>query len=362
EWVQAIVDSEIEKFYSRETAPDEDENKKYISPGFINLLQIIKEQLEPISFDKTIFKLVTTKIIILAENFRGQINGAMENDLKKSYQLKSKPGYEEYAIMFGNSGLKLAQYANSLPECQNIEVKALGNIFIDVLKKSNQCLTIFVLKTCQPITDQIFTDSWYFEELHNHNENYSADGHNSYTTNTNPDGHNSYTTNTNPNNYANGNSHNNTPARTTLSKRFAVTIEDFLSDYFISMSEYSFVTFLYELASEIVGVYVRQLSRRRAKIRTNCRNCLLRDFRLLKMVFKKYGDDEIANNLNLIHRIGPIVEASSLDLFLTELRIFRADFPDLKKDFAKNLVKKRIDLEEGEKRVWIDGIKKVFED
>ncbi|KAG0442690.1 hypothetical protein DMUE_0086 [Dictyocoela muelleri] len=340
EWIESITNSEIEKFLIREMKPDEDENKKYISSGFINLLQIIKEQLEPINFDKNIFKLVTTKIIILAENFRNQINRAMEKDLKPSYQLKSKPGYEEYTIMVGNSGLKLAQYANSLPECQNIEVKALGNIFVDILKKSNQCLKIFILKTCQPITDQIFTDHWYFNDF-NRNNNNRYENNNQIN-----------------NNQINNNQINNNTS--SLIKRFAVTIDDFLNDYYISMSEYSFLTFLFELSAEISSLYIYQISRKRAKIKITCRSCLERDFKMLSNIFKKYGDNEILKNLNLIRRIGPLVESKSLDLFLNDLKIFRIEFPDLKKDFVKNLIKKRVDLDDDEKRNWIDGVKKVF--
>ncbi|KAM0688175.1 SNARE-binding exocyst subunit S6 [Conglomerata obtusa] len=311
-WIQTLTNNELELFYERDVSPVLDEEDKYISNNFINFLQLIKQQLEPISFNKKIFKMIAKEINKFAKIFSKEMIKAMEKDFLPCCKQKGNPGYEEYVIMMGNSGLKVTQYISSLPQSQSEEVKELGNTFISITKKSNFFLASFVLYTCKPITDKIFTDEWYNEEL---------------------------------------------------IRTITVTIDDFLVDYRLTMSDFSFITFIYELTSELTKVYLKQLIRKRAKIYEDCGYKLEKDYDKIYETFCKYGEqEEVKSNLEAFKKLIPLLERCSMDIFIIELKSLLVVYPDIKREYIKSIIYKKNELSESEKRKYLNRIKECFND
>ncbi|KAG5858657.1 exocyst complex subunit SEC6 [Encephalitozoon hellem] len=312
EWIMNINRIEVEKFYARNEELSRDEEDKLISPGFVSLLQIIRMQLEPIAFNKRIFAHITRTITKYCEVFKENLVEAMSKDFKPSCEMNSKAGYEDFCIMFGNSGLKIAQYITSLPSYHNDEVKELGDIFIDILKASNTFLSEFIIYACQPAIDKIFTEEW-----------------------------------------CGGN----------VTKVVILTLQDFLSDYQNTMSEYSFITFIHELSTSIVLAYMKQLGRKRATVASECSKILKSDHTKLCELLSSYGDKEdVKTCLSPILKIIPLMETRNDDLFIVEVKSLKLIYPDMRKSFIKTIIKKRQDLTEDQKKAFTDRLKECFAD
>lgn len=312
EWITNITRIEVDRFYARNEELPRDEEDKLISPGFISLLQIIRMQLEPIAFNRRIFARVTKTVVKHCEIFKESLVEAMDKDFRSSCEMTSGAGYEDFCIMFGNSGLKIAQYITSLPQCQDEEVRELGNVFIDILKASNTFLSDFIIYSCQPAIDKIFTAEWYDNKV---------------------------------------------------TKVIIITLQDFLNDYRNTMSEYSFVTFIHELSNSITLAYMKQLGRKRAMITEECGRGLKSDYTRLYEVMSGYGDGEdVKTCLSPILKIIPLVGCKNDDLFIVELKTLKMVYPDIKRSFVKAIIKKRQDLAEDEKRRFIGRLKECFED
>lgn len=310
EWISNITKIEVSKFNLRNEELSRDEEDKLISPGFVSLLQIINMQLEPISFNKQIFAHIAKTIIKNCNIFKDELINAMEKDFKLAVQLKSKAGYEDFCIMFGNSGLKLTQYITSLPQCQSPEIRELGNTFMSILKASNFYLSNFIMETCLPVTKDLFTDKWYDEEI---------------------------------------------------VKILILTIKDFLKDYKITMSEYSFMTFIHELANSLSATFLKQLGSKKSKIYDQCSSRLKSDYAKIKRTLDEFGEkNDIIVALSPLLKIIPLIDCKSVDLFIEEVKSLKYSFPDLKRKFVKSIILKRRDLTEDEQKIFVNSLKECF--
>ncbi|WUR02345.1 exocyst complex component (SEC6) [Vairimorpha necatrix] len=310
EWISNITKLEINKFYLRNEEISRDEEDKLISPGFVSLLQIINMQLEPISFNKRIFARITKTIIKNCNIFKDELINAMEKDFRPSVELKSKAGYKDFCIMFGNSGLKLTQYITTLPQCQSPEIRELGNTFMNILKASNLYLSRFILETCQPVTKDIFLTKWYEEEI---------------------------------------------------VKILILTIKDFLKDYELTMSEYSFMTFIHELTNSISLIYMKQLGNKKAKIYDQCSSRLKSDYIKIKRTLDEFGEkDDVMSGLSPLLKIIPLIDCKSVELFVEEVKSLQFVFPDINRKFIKTIITKRRDLTEEEKKIFVNHLKECF--
>lgn len=292
----------IDTFLSRDTAPATDEDSKFISFDFINMLELIRNQLEPVKFNNTLYKKVHTHIVGEARFLKVDLVKAMESEFNDAVKLQGRPGYEEYTIMVGNSCLKIAQYAE--------EDNSLRDIFIDLLKESNALLANFILSTSSVVVHSIFTKDWY-----------------------------------------EGNTY-----------RLVATIDDFLGDYRVRMTEYTFYTFVLCVIRSLTGCYVRQLMRKRTFIDEDCAYRLRKDHDDLLVVFSKFiEDEEVRKRMEPLRFLAPLLESPSADLFLVEAKALKIRFPDLTKDFIKAVVKKRKDMDDREKEAIRARLGEVFE-
>lgn len=309
-WIENITAIELEKFHSRDVELSRDEENKLISSGFISLLQIVKAQLEPISFNKQVFLHITGTVKIHCEAFKNAILLEVEKDFRLACQCKSKPGFEDYCIMFGNSGLKLTQYITSLPQCQSPEVRELGNIFIDILKSCNYYLAEFVMFTCNPAIKKIFTDEWY-----------NADS----------------------------------------TRVLIVTIEDFLQDYSKMMSSFSFTTFIMEVCRAVCASLIKRCKSREIQLNDRTGGVLKNDYESLKGLFTEYAKEEDVNEaLEPMLKLVPLFESSNEELIVLELKSQKLSNPQISSGIIKNIFSRRDNLDETMKMRLLDAIKEVF--
>ena len=309
QWIENITTAEIDKMRSRDMEITRDENDKLISSGFINLLQIIKMQLEPISFNRRVFLQITNTVRENCEEFRKKIVEEVKRDCELSCQGKSSPGFEDYCILFGNSGLKLAQYITALPQCQSMEIRDLGNVFMGILQECNASLSEFVIHTCQPVLNKIFKDEWYSKR----------------------------------------------PTNTLL-----VTLEDFLQDYKDAMSPFSFSTFIYELSNAISNAYLAQLRSKRIVLNDESGDTLRQDYEQLKEMLLVYADlDDIEETLGILIKLVPLLETRNPDVFSVELDALRLQSSSCDETMVRNIIVARRDIETDIKKeleTLVDGL------
>ncbi|KAL0265789.1 UNVERIFIED_CONTAM: hypothetical protein PYX00_011504 [Menopon gallinae] len=301
-WMQNIKHKIIESFLARDSIPATDEESKFISLDFVNLLELIRNQLEPLRFKKALYRKVRNHIVGEASLLRDDLVSVMEGEFGDAIKLRGKPGYEEYVIMVGNSGLKLAQYADDQND--------LREIFIQILKSSNLLLSRFILETCSVIVDTIFTGEWYSSNV---------------------------------------------------TYKLVATVEDFLNDYQVRMFEYTFYTFIISVIRSLISSYVKQLMRKRAQIHEDCSHRLKSDYEDLLRLFAKFVDhDDVEKRMEPLKFIIPILEAGTADLFVVETKALKIRYPDLPKNFVKSIVKKREDMDEKDKQDIRRHLREIF--
>ncbi|KAI4291318.1 exocyst complex component 3 [Pancytospora philotis] len=309
-WIENITTAEIEKFQTRDGELSKDEDGHLVSTGFISLLQLIKVQLEPIAFSKKVFLHMANAVKSHCAAFRTKIVAEVKHDYKRVLANKHKPGFEDYCIMFGNSGLLLTQYITSLPQCQSPEIRDLGNTFIDILHGSNHILAKYVMHVSAPAVAGFFTDGW---------EN--------------------------------------------AQQVFVVTLEDFLEDYTAVMADFSFTTFVLELCSAILKAYVGRLCSKQLRLKSGQGAGLKRDHDAILGLVLRYVEKETAEEaLAPLLRLAPILDATSEELILVEVKSLKLADSGIKCDELISIIDRRRDLAESFKRAIFDKIKDVFKE
>ncbi|KAF7683398.1 Exocyst complex component sec6 [Astathelohania contejeani] len=292
-WMENLIETEVSSFKTRTEAPSLDEHGKYISTGFITLLSLVKQQLEPVSFHTALSNLIAGKLVGHGEKFAKAIITAIETDNKKI------PGYEEYVVMMGNSGLRITRYVQQI----GAPVE-LATVFLGITKAANEALSSYIIHTCKPVLDIIFTDPWY-------------DG--------------------------------NILALTE-------TLKDFFSDYKMVMEVYAFKTLLNVVAGNLCQAYLKQLKRKRAVLYRDCGSRLDRDIEEIREVFEQY---ESGAKLDVIAHLSPLITCGSIDIFLIELKAMRLNV-DVDKDVVKSIIKKREDLSNEEKEIFSGRLVEIY--
>ncbi|KCZ81794.1 hypothetical protein H312_00834 [Anncaliia algerae PRA339] len=244
-------------FNSRNQPPPVDEHNKFICTDFINLLELIKNQIEPIKFSKEIRENIEK---ILVEGVKSIIDGLinlLQNEFSAAVNLKGPPGYEEYVVMISNSSLKLAQFAND-----SLESKVLSDLFVELMESCNSILCNFVVFTCKPIFNLIFTDKWYERE-----------------------------------------------------KSVIPTLNDFVTDYKKRMNDYNFYKLIVKLSEKISEVYFSQIKRNRAKLYDDVSYILKKDILEIEELFYK---NDVEVKMEQVRVLKELLENEG-EAFLTEV-------------------------------------------
>lgn len=310
EWIDNISVIEIEKFLTRDPEIISDEHGKLVSSGFINLLQIIKAQLEPIAYNRKIFIFLTGVIKEKCISFQEKIKLAMQSELKKALHGQGLSGFDDYCIVFGNSGLRLAQYISSLPFFQSDEVRELQSIFLGILQSSHEVLADFIIKTSKPALDHILTPAW------------AKDNH---------------------------------------GKIFAITIEDFLNDYVKAMAEHAFVRFISVLCKKIYLQYLIKLKNDKLVIDKSTSVLIKNDVIALSKLFSKFiNETKFKDFLSAILKLCPLLDSSSADLFIVELKSLIILDRTLEKSLVENIVAIKKNMDRDEKETVIAKLPDLF--
>ena len=310
EWIDNISEIEIEKFISRDPEINRDEQGKLVSSGFINLLQIIKAQLEPISYNRKIFIFLTGVIKEKCQYFQEKIKQAMQSELKKVMQNQSLAGFEDYCIVFGNSGLRLAQYISSLPFFQSDEVRELQSIFLAILQSSHEVLADFIIKTSKSALEHILTEAWI---------------------------------------------------RNNQRQVFIVTLDDFLSDYYKTMATHAFNRFIAVLCNKIYTQYLFKLKSKDVLIDRNTSELIKKDVTQFSKLFQKFLDESKFKDFLLpIVKLCPLIESVSSELFLIELKSLMITDKTLEKSLVENIVLKKKGMNQSEKEIIMVKLSELF--
>lgn len=308
EWIDNITIMEVEKFKLREKEMNKDEQNKLISSGFINLMQIIKVQLEPASHYKKVFERVMKVLIDRCDIFMNEIIKSMAHEYKMCYDSKGLNGFEDYCIMFGNSGFKIARYFNNLEFCDASQVRKLQSLFIDILKAANSNLCDFIMLTCKPVINKLFTEEWDLQKI----------------------------------------------------KVFIITLDDFLSDYVKLMTEYSFETFLCDICEKIYMCYKTQLKSSSAMINSSSSTILKSDYSEFVALFSKFTrGTNYVDYLKPLLKLIPLLETSG-DIFLLEVKGILLSDGMIDKKLIENIANKRTNLTAHEKTFILQSLGSVF--
>lgn len=309
-WIDNISVIEIQKFTSRDPEINRDEEGKLVSSGFVNLLQIIKAQLEPISFNKKIFLVLTNVIKDNCIIFKDKIRNALESELKDVLENKKLHGFEDYCIIFGNSGLRLTRYISSLPFFQSDEVRNLQQIFLGILKDSSGILCEYIIDTCKPALSKVFTPEW--------KKNKKRDV-------------------------------------------FLITLDDFLQDYSKTMSGYTFSTFVCELCTKISDFYRKTLMSSKISLDMHISKALKDDFEKIEGILKKYlGREKFESFLSPMMKFCPLMDTTSGELFVVELKSMVLSDTEIKQSFIESLISRKKDMDESEKNIVLSKLPEIF--
>lgn len=310
EWIDNISEIEIEKFISRDADMNRDEQGKLVSSGFINLLQIIKAQLEPIAYNRKIFIFLTGVIKEKCKFFQEKIKVSMQSELKRVLNGQGLAGFEDYCIVFGNSGLRLAQYISSLPFFQSDEVRELQSIFLQILQVSQEVLSDFIIKTSKPALEALLTDKWIKENKR---------------------------------------------------RIFLITLEDFLTDYSKAMAVHAFTRFISTLCTKIYRQYVIRLKSKEIIIDRSVSENIKKDINHLSQLFQKFIDEsKFKEFLSPILKLCPLIESVSADLFLIELKSLMITDKTLEKSLIENIISKKKGMNEIEKETVYSKLSELF--
>lgn len=309
-WIENITHGEIERFKSRDQDINRDEMGKLVSPGFINLMNIIKVRLEPVSFNKKIFVFLTNVIRERCQSFGDAITNSIQHEFKLTVSGKGLPGFEDYCIMFGNSGLKLTQYINSFDFSQMEEGRDLQNIFLGILKSSNSFLCDFIIHTCNPVVSHFFTPKWMEDSF---------------------------------------------------LQVLVVTLDDFLQDYRKTMCDYSFMTFICTLCNKLYACYKDRLGSPDIVLDKRTARILRRDYeRISKLLCRYTKEEDFVDYLKPMLKFVPLIETISSELFVVELRSLILTDSHVERSLVENVIEKRTDLDGLEKELILSKLDDVF--
>lgn len=309
-WIKNIKVAELEKFQLKKPISTIDENNKLISTGFINLMNIIKLQLESITFNENLLFHVFKTIFDESNKLIKGILGCIKKDLKEIYRGKNNPGFEDYCIMFGNSGIKISSYIYSYHIDKIIDILNINNIFINFSYSCNSYLIGLILHTCKTVTNKIFTNDW---------------------------------------------------STTESTKVFIITIEDFITDYKRIMADFLFNNFVIELAKAVANIYVQSIKSNDIVINENSSDILKNDYLAIKDFFLNYlKQDKLEEVIEPIKDLEALLEFSNDEIFQVLLKSLKLKKSQISSNIIIKIIEKRFENNEKYKNKFIDTTTQIM--
>lgn len=290
QWIDNLAQTEAKRFHEKKKAPDLDSANKFISIGFMDLLHIIKQQLEPIHEHEEIFKRISKHVLKCTEDFRHTLTSTVEAELALVLQDKSQSGFEEYTIAVGNSGLKFMDCLQSLSFYHHSTIQAIGGVFYACFLSANAALAKNIFFVLKPAVRHLFTKKWMDEPV----------------------------------------------ADTIIS-----TLRDYLADYKETMLEYSFTLFAGLLLQDLGHVYVDRACKKHAVFLREHLQLLHTDRKKYHHFFGKFlSRDLLTENFRYFDQFIALASTDNRSLCVTEVKAFVKAFPKDPKERVRTILKK----------------------
>ena len=322
EWIGNLMQAEEKKFVNREGAPETDSNGKYFTTAAIDLFQIVKQHLDPVS-NCTKGRLLFDVVMEISrgiQSFQKGMIAVMEREAALFAEKEDSiaAGFEDYVIMIANSCLRFIEFMdeiskqieNDLDDSFKIEataaLKACNDGFLKVAKTSNQILLDCVFKLCKPLFPQFFTSTWYGGEVQ---------------------------------------------------ETIFATFDDYLIDYVEKTEEYLFGKLVMEILEKFILSYLDALRSKNAKLKDNFIEIMQDDYQLLVEFFSKYRPQKrIQRACEPIEKIISLLGSSEDSVFLDFYALFQA-YADVPFSFIEEILAKRNDLEKAQLKAILETCK-----
>ncbi|KAH9385384.1 exocyst complex component 3, partial [Nematocida major] len=213
EWIGNLAAAESTRFRERKKAPDLDSEGKFISIGFMDLLHIIRQQLEPIYTHPEIFRRLSQHILKCVRKFKETLSVAVLEELDLLLKDKAQNGFEEYCIALSNSGLKFMDCLHTLSFYSDSHVQAISEVFHECMVCASDALVQNILFVISPAVRNMYTRAWNSEPV---------------------------------------------------TQSIVSTYADYLKDYRESMIDYAFTFFVSSLLGNTVEMYFERCTRKKA--------------------------------------------------------------------------------------------------
>ncbi|KAI5143050.1 exocyst complex component 3 [Nematocida parisii] len=290
EWIHNLANMESKRFQERKKAPDLDGDSKFISIGFMDLLHIIRQQLEPMHVHPGIFKRVSAHILKCVEEFREILMEAVITELDLVLKDKAHNGFEEYCIALSNSGLKFMDCLHTLPFYNDPNMQSISKVFYACMEQSNDALIRNILYVVSPATENIFTEKWISE-----------------------------------------------PVTQTIISTYA----DYLTDYKESMIDYTFTSFVSALLDSTIELYFDRLTKKRTVYRKEHLSIITMDRKKYREFFSKYlSKNSLKESLRRMDYFISITSSDNISLCTSEVKLYLKDFPDCSKEALIKILRK----------------------
>ncbi|KAI5181198.1 exocyst complex component 3 [Nematocida sp. AWRm80] len=291
QWIFNLTKTECKRFRERKKAPDLDSSNKFISIGFMDLLHIIRQQLEPIYEHKQIFKEITKHVSECTEQFKDSLCHCIKEELSLILKDKAKNGFEEYLIAVGNCGLKFMDCLQSLSFYSHSQIQEICNVFYECFLCANDSLVSNIVYVIQPALKHLFTKTWSSEPV---------------------------------------------------SDSIVATFKDYIQDYQSTMIEYSFTTFLITLLEEIPKIYISKSIKKHSYFPKEYIPLITTDRKKYTSLFSKYlSKESISEALYPLDQFISIVNNPNASLILPEIQhILKSDKPVIKEIYTPETIKR----------------------
>lgn len=290
-WIRNLTEIEAERFVQRTRAPDLDPENRFISVGFMDLLHIIKQQIEPVTFHEELFADIVGGIMENVEVFKKSMFKVMDKELSLVNKDKGSSGFEEYCIAMGNSGLKFMDCLSELPFYGNPRIQELGGAFFEFLDKSTECLVLVVLETVKPVTKNLFREKWYKEPI---------------------------------------------------VETAVATFKDYAEDYRVSMVEYAFETFVQSLFESFVLKYLERVVGKKSVFKAEAISRIVSDKRALAKFFGKFlSPGQTDSAFRPVDFVVSIINCDNPNLTVLEVNSLLSAYPETTPEFVKKLLSRK---------------------
>ncbi|KAI5172679.1 exocyst complex component 3 [Nematocida sp. LUAm3] len=277
-WISNLSQMESKRFKERKRAPDLDSSNRFISVGFMDLLHIIRQQLEPIYKNEKIFNEISEHVLICSENFCASLKDTLDAETLLVLEDKAKSGFEEYTISLGNSGLKFMDCLHALKFYHHPLMQKIGEVFYNSFTHANSSLIKNISFVLSPATKHLFTKTW-------------------------PD--------------------------TPVSDSLISTFKDYFEDYKDTMIEYFFTFFISSIIKTISSIYIERLAKKHAYFPKEYISLLSVDRKKYFLFFSSYlSKESVRQSIKPFDFLISVSSADNVSLCLTEVKAFKKELPE----------------------------------